>query len=138
MKLGNWNIPDVWAIAGLAGLTVILSCIFCLIRLRNRRLAAERGHALLREELRADLRGMREQQDACQAEVAQLGRNVALLESSGQEIGNLTRGFARPLRAQAIELLRSGMPAEKIAQKLGIAMREMRLIAQVSRTLLLE
>jgi hypothetical protein len=138
MTLWNWNVPDVWAIAGLAGLAVILGCVFCLILLRNRRLAAERSHEHLREELRAGLRGMREQHEAGLAEIAQLGRNVALLESSGQEIDNLTRGFARPLRAQAIELLRSGMPAEKIARKLGIARREMRLIAQVSRTLLLE
>jgi hypothetical protein len=136
----DWSILAASAIPGLvAGLLGILGCIVCLVLLRKRRLAAERSHGELRGELRGELQAsLSEQKSACLAAIEQVRRHVAFLESSAQDIDIVTGGLTRPLRAQAMELLRSGMPAEKISQKLGIARREMRLIAQVSRTLLLE
>jgi hypothetical protein len=123
---------DLGLIAGVLAIVACIGCIVCLVLLRKRRVAMESGHEALRCEFTAMVHTRKSE---CLEEVARVGREVALLESSGQEIAGLTCGFARPLRAQAMALLRSGTPPQKVAQELGIARREMRLIAQVSRIL---
>jgi hypothetical protein len=82
------------------------------------------------------LRKQREQHDECARQIAQLTRQVADLQLSHQNIEDVSKGgLPRSRRSQAMQLLRSGMPAESVASSLGIATREMHLIAEVSRML---
>lgn len=117
----------------IAGVFGILGGLICLLALRNHRVAVEKTQAELRLELQSMLR---EQQVACSGQIAQLGRNVAVLELSAQNIDEAAKGgLTRSVRSQAMQLLRSGMSPESAASTLGIGRREMRLIARVSRTL---
>lgn len=103
----------------------IVCALICLLALHRHRLAVARTHAALQSELRSMLR---EHQAVCSARIEQPGRT--------QEIGAIAKaGLTRSIRSQAIQLLRSGMPPERAASELGIARREMVLIARVVRTL---
>ncbi|HEX4278599.1 MAG TPA: hypothetical protein VHZ74_24755 [Bryobacteraceae bacterium] len=115
-----------------AGIGGIFGWIVCLVLLRRRRLAAEKSRAELRGELQEMLRA---QQAECSEQIAQIGRSVALLESSSQTIDASRAGFTRAVRAQAMQMLRSGMAPASISAALGIGKREIRLIAEVARTL---
>jgi hypothetical protein len=118
-----------------AGLLAIIGCAVCLVLLRMWRLTAQQNQAAMRAEFNEMIR---EQRTECLEEVARLGRQVALVESSAQDVDRLARGFTRPLRARALALLRSGTPPQTIVHELNIGRQEMRLIAHVSRILLPE
>lgn len=70
---------------------------------------------------------------ACLGQIGQVGRAVEFLELSGQSTEDaIGRAMNRSLRSQAMELLRSGMSSDTVASTLGVASREVRLIAGVS------
>jgi len=130
----DWSLLEApMAPALAAGLLALIGCGVCLALLRLWRLAADSNLAAMRMEFATLIEGQRAE---CREEMARVGRELSLLESSAQDIDRLSRGFSRPLRAQAIALLRSGMPPAQIVRELGIGRQEMRLIAHVSRTLL--
>ncbi len=118
------------AVSAIAAVTV-----FALLLRRGRIDAKEREEARRREmESLLDV-----QKTECSRHLEQLGRRLEFLESSAQSSGSIaTGGLTRSTRAQAMQMLRSGMSPENIATRLGIGRREMRLIAHVSRTLSLE
>jgi hypothetical protein len=69
-------------------------------------------------------------------QIARLSRRPGALELGGQDIGQPgTSGLTLSIRSQAMQLIQSGMSPETVAQALGIGKREIRLIANVSRTL---
>jgi hypothetical protein len=69
----------------------------------------------------------------CLQQISQVGRTVESLELSGQNTGDaISRVMNRSLRSQATHLLRSGMMPDTVASTLGVAKREVRLIAGVS------
>jgi hypothetical protein len=120
------NVLDPGLIAGLSGMVAATACF---VLLRASRVSAERQNG----EFTALLR---QHQADCSAKMDQLGRNLAVLESSGQMIEHLGRTeLTRSRRSQAMQLLRSGMSVDTAAAKLGIARREMRLIDTVSKIL---
>lgn len=121
------------ALPGLAaGVTAMTGCIVLFVLLQRRRLATEHT----RDSLRSEFHAMLQDHGAdCMEGLERVGRQIAIIESSAQNIERLTCGFSRPLRGQAIELMRSGIPPQKIAQELGIGRREVRLIAHVARVL---
>jgi hypothetical protein len=110
----------------MAGLLMALTCV--VLWRQQHRLAARS---------RQDFAAMLQQHQAeCVEKIGLLGRNVAALETSAQNIENLGQAaLTRSRRSQAIQLLRSGMSPETAASNLGIARREMRLIARVSSIL---
>ncbi len=117
---------DLGIIAGIAG---VLGSSFCLITLRNRGAAFERTHAELWAMLGAH-------KAECSERIEQLGQEVAVLELSAQNIDEAGKaGLTRSARSQAMQLLRRGMSTDDAASTLGIARREMQLIAKVSGTL---
>lgn len=96
---------------GLAtGVSGILAASICLLALRKHRLAAARDHA----DLRSMVRG---QEAEWSSRIEQLGHGMAALERRARSVG---------------------MPADGAAPTLGLGRREMRLIAEVSRTLALK
>jgi hypothetical protein len=85
------------------------------------------------------MRKQRAQHGECARQIAQLTRQVADLQLSHQNIEDVSKGgLPRSRCSQAMQLLRSGMPAESVASSLGMATREMRLIAEVARMLSLQ
>jgi|SRR5579863_2494545 len=94
----------------LTGVCGILIGLIGLLALRKHRIAAGRAHA--------ELRSMLREQEA---------------EWSGR-----MEQFERHTKDRALQLLQSGMSAESAASTLGIGRREMRLIAGVSRMLMLK
>jgi hypothetical protein len=120
---------DPGTVAGACG---ILAGSICLLALRRHRIIAEKTQSEFRSLLH-------EQKAECFQQIAQLDRNMAVLELSAQNIDDACNGgFTRALRSQAMQLLRSGMSPEIAASTLGIGRREMRLIARVSHTLSLK
>lgn len=120
------NLIDLGLIAGVTG---ILTAIACLVLWRKHHRSAVRRH----QELAALLE---QHQTECCGKFDLLGRNVAALESSAQNIERLGRGaLTQSRRSQAMQLLRSGISPETAASNLGIARREMQLIARVSSIL---
>jgi len=90
---------------------------------RHRNLALNENHAL-----RAEMHGL----------IAQLQENVSVLEKSAQQVAEAKGGLTRSMRAQAMQLLRSGMSPDSAAASLGIGRREVRLLSSVSHALLLK
>ncbi len=91
-----------------------------------------------REELQADLQSrLRQQREEFSEQVARIGRSVEVLELGAKSVEEAGRGLSRSRRSQAMQLLRSGMSPESAATSLGMARREMHLIAKVSRILTL-
>ncbi len=120
------------ALASVLASLAILSAVVCLRKLRNQALAAEQN----RSELLAMLHWQREESAQ---QVAQLNRGLDALEQSRRALDDACdRPLPRSRRTQAIQLLRSGMSTETVASSLGLATRETRLIARVSRLLTLE
>ena len=125
--------PDGGIIAGFVGLLVGIICLVALYRHRAR---LEKTHGELQ-------RMLLQHQAECSEQIARLGRNVTVLELSAQNVEENGRGLAhhgltRSIRSQAMQLLRSGQSPESAASALGVAKREMRLIARVSRLLSLQ
>lgn len=109
----------------------ILLAGICLFSLRRRRIADSRRHA--------ELLSMIEWQRAESAQqVAQLTRSVEILERTQRSVEEAAGGLTRSHRSQAMQLLRSGMSPETVASSVGLATREMRLMARVSRVLTLQ
>jgi len=109
----------------------ISGVIACLLMSRRQRLALEKKHS----ELLAMLRWQREESSQ---QIAQLTRDIEDLEQSRRNVEEAREGFPRSRRAQAIQLLRSGMSPESAATSLGLGTQETRLIAKVSRLLTLQ
>jgi hypothetical protein len=128
----------------IAGAVVISGSLFGLVGWRKYRVKAGGNHAWLLSELRAELQSQMQamllaHQVEYSEQIAQLGRNVAALEQSAQNVDEVrTGGLSRSARSQAMQLLRSGMSPESAASALRIGKREMRLIATVSSTLSLK
>jgi hypothetical protein len=75
-------------------------------------------------------------QAACVEQIGQIGRAVEFLELSGQNIDDgIGRALNRSLRSQAMHLLASGLSPDSVASTLGVAKREIGLIAGVSKIL---
>ena len=123
----------IWAslAMGLAGL------LCALIGLISLRVQSARWN---REQARIEADGQRAQTEASE----RLERIRASLEALDQKVADysmekaeeaLRKRLQHSTRSQAIQLLRSGISPETAASSLGIATREMRLIAKVSRIL---
>ncbi len=119
---------SLFGLSLIPGVFGILTGIVCLLRLRSYSLSGDRK----RDELVSMLRQHR---DECSEQFAQLGRSIGVMELSARSMEEAGRGLTRSRRSQALQLLRSGMSPESAASSLGIAKREMRLIARVSRIL---
>ena len=119
--------PDYGFIAGLAGFA---AAIISLLELRRYRQRAERAANLLRGEVER-------QQFACTEQFAALTQGFSALELNMQNTEEMLREgrLSRSTRAQALHLLRSGVAPDTAATTLGLAKREMRLLARVSRLL---
>lgn len=103
----------------------------CLLLVRRRRIASDKRHA--------ELLSMIEWQRAETAQqIAQLTRSVEILERTQRSAEEASGELTRSRRSQAMQLLRSGMSPETAASSVGLATREMRLMAKVSRILTLQ
>ena len=113
------------------GLTIGTVGLFalCLFTLWNR------GASLAR--MQSELRVAAERNQAALLDrIGQVGRAVEFLEASGGNTEEaIGRAMNRSLRSQAMGLLRSGLAADTVAATLGVARREVRLIAGISSVL---
>jgi hypothetical protein len=90
--------------------------------------------ARMQRELRTALE---RNQAACLDQIGQVSRAVEFLEVSGRNTEDaIGRALNRSLRSQVLHLLRSGMAADTVAATLGVAKREVRLIAGISSVLM--
>jgi hypothetical protein len=119
---------DPGLIAGVAGCSAAL---FSLLALRKYQLIAARESARLSDE-------SERRQDLCSGQIAGLRNDLVALELSLYNTEEILRDgrLNRSTRAQAMKLLRSGISPETAASTLGMATREMKLLATVSRLLL--
>jgi hypothetical protein len=123
MMIGSEIMPWAGALIGLA------AGVVCLLSMRRHKVQLEQTS----EELHILLR---QHQTEYLDEIGQVGRAVTFLEQSAQNTEEVIRGrLTTSLRSQAMQLLRAGTAAENAAVRLGIARRDMRLIARVSRIL---
>jgi hypothetical protein len=116
-------------IPGAVGAVGTITGVWGLRLLRGYRMrleqAQEEFHILLRQH-------RTEHQD----DMERMTRALEFLEQSGRNTEDALRGrLTHSLRAQAMQLLRSGMSAEKAASTMGMAKADLRLIAKVSRIL---
>jgi len=113
------------------GLTIGTVGLFalCLFTLWNR------GASLAR--MQSELRvAVERNQAALLDRIGQVGRAVEFQEASGGNTEEaIGRAMNRSLRSQAMGLLRSGLAADTVAATLGVAKREVRLIAGISSVL---
>ncbi|HZL57032.1 MAG TPA: hypothetical protein VFC21_08130 [Bryobacteraceae bacterium] len=74
----------------------------------------------------------------CAAQFEELRQSYRALEASLQSTKDVLRSgrLNRSSRSQALHLLRSGMSPQTAASALGVASREMQLLAKVSRLLI--
>jgi hypothetical protein len=119
--------PDYGFSAGLAGCA---AAIVSLLELRRYRQRAEHAATLLRGEVER-------QQNAFTEQFAALTQGFSALELNMQNTEEMLREgrLNRSTRAQALQLLRQGVAPDTAAATLGLAKREMRLLARVSRLL---
>jgi hypothetical protein len=119
--------PDPGLIAGVAA---CFAALFSLLALRRYHLIAAREAARLSDEF-----GRR--QAFCSEQIAGLRNDFAALELNMQNTDELLREgrLNRTSRAHAMQLLRSGISPDTAASTLGMARREMKLMATVSRLL---
>ena len=114
--------PEFLVWIGLAVCASIVAALYGRDRKRGAALAEmEKALLVSRAESAEGITALRREMDSV---------SKALREAEGR-----TSAAARPTRKQAIQLLRSGMPEEKAAAALGMALREVRLIGRVSRLL---
>ncbi len=118
---------DPGLIAGVAG---CFAALFSLLALRRYHSIAARESVRLSGELE------RRQAD-CMEQIGGLRNDLITLESSLQNTEEILRDgrLNRTTRAQAMKLLRSGISPDIAASTLGMAVREMKLMATVSRLL---
>jgi hypothetical protein len=118
---------DLGLIAGVAGCCIAL---FSLLELRKYRLMAAGESVRLGKE-------SEERQAVCSQEIRGLRSDFVTLELSLHNTDEILREgrLNRSTRAEAMRLLRSGITPETAASTLGLASREMRLMATVSRLL---
>jgi hypothetical protein len=113
---------DPGLIAGVLGLLIGLICLCAL----GKKSATFRR---TQQELETN-------QAACLEQIGQVSRTVEFLELSGRNTDDaIGRAMNRSLRSQAMHLLRTGLSPETVASTLGVAIREVRLIAGVSSIL---
>ena len=76
-------------------------------------------------------------QTSCAETLAGMERQLEMLEAGRQSADELLRDgrLSQSRRAQALQLMRSGIAPETAAVTLGMAVREVRLLAKVSRVL---
>ncbi len=103
----------------LTGVCGLLAGVICLLALRRHRIATAGAHA--------EVRSMVREQEA------EWSERMEQLEMRAQNTDDAAK-VTHSARAGALQLLRSGMSAESAVSTLGIGRREMRLIAEVSRT----
>jgi hypothetical protein len=116
-----------------AGSLGISSGLFCLLVLRKQRSASALAHAEMGSEIQSRLL---EQKADYSEQIARLSRELDALELGVQNTGQAGRSaLTLAIRSQAVQLIQSGMSPETVAQALGIGKREIRLMANVSRTL---
>lgn len=107
----------------------ILPALFCILALRKHQAVMRKQHAGLLSML-ACLREETEQR------IAELGHTVGDLDQCRLSMETACEvGFPPSRRTQAMQLLRSGVSPGTAAASLGIAAREMQLVAKVSRIL---
>jgi hypothetical protein len=111
------------------GAAATLIAILCLASLRQQRATARRQRAEV-------LSMINRQREETAQQISEVSRAVEALNESRQSIeAACGDGFPLSRRRDAIRLLRSGVSPETAASSLGIATREMLLIAKVSRIL---
>jgi hypothetical protein len=113
------------------GLTIGMAGLFalCLFAMWSRGASLARTQSELRAALERN-------QAACLDQIGRVSRAVEFLEASGRNTEDaIGRAMNRSLRSQAMQLLRSGMTPDTVAAALGVAKREVRLIAGVSSVL---
>jgi hypothetical protein len=118
---------DPGLIAGVAG---CCAAVFALRALRKYHLLAASGSTRMSNEL--------ERQQAFHSDqIGALRNHLVSLELSLQNTDEILRDgrLSRTTRAQAMKLLRSGISPEMTASTVGMATREMKLMATVSRLL---
>lgn len=124
------TMADPGLIAGVLG---IVAAAICLFSLRGHRMRMDLRIEQTREELHIMLR---QHQTEYEDGIGQVRHAVEFLEKSGQSTEDALRSrLTRSQRSQAMQLLRSGMSPESAAPAAGMAIRDMRLMAKVSRLL---
>jgi hypothetical protein len=124
-------IPDPLSIATiLTGVAGCLAAVFCLLALRKSR----SDFALEASRVRGECD---RSQVACLDQLAELKVEFATLELSMQNTEELLweGRLNRTSRAQAMQLMRTGVSPETAASTLRIAKREMNLLSKVLRSL---
>jgi hypothetical protein len=127
-------IPDPGLIAGVAG---CLAALFSLLAVRRCHLRASRDTGRLSLELERGQAFLAGQQALFSEELAGLRHALSTLELSMQNTDEILRDgrMNRTSRAQAMRLLRSGVSPDTAAATLGVARREIKLLATVSQLL---
>jgi hypothetical protein len=127
-------IPDPALIAGVAGCSAAL---FSLLAVRKYHLAASRDSSRMSEDFERRQTLVADRQELLSQEIAGLRSGISTLESSMQNTGELLRDgrMNGTSRAQAMRLLRSGVTPDTAAATLGVARREIKLLATVSQLL---
>jgi hypothetical protein len=133
-------IPEPGLIAGACGVLAASCCGLALRKHSLRALAAQAGLRSEVDALRSEVEAMLNARQAeSSVQIARLTESVTELESSARSVDVATKGgMTRSARSQAMQLLRSGMSPDNAASALGIGKREMHLLADVSRILLLK
>jgi hypothetical protein len=119
--------PDTASIAGVAGCLAALSAL----------LAARRYHLIATREAARLSNEFERRQALCSEQITGLRKDLSALELSLRNTDELLREgrLNRTSRAQAMRLLRSGVSPDTAAATLGLAKREIRLLATVSQLL---
>ncbi|MES1258901.1 MAG: hypothetical protein ABUS51_10740 [Acidobacteriota bacterium] len=105
-------------------------CIALWVMACGYRRHSEREFSRLRQIIDSD-------RTSCAEDFAGLSRRFEALERGRQSTDELLHGgrLSQSQRAQALQLLRTGVAPDTAAVTLGVATREMRLLAKVSRLL---
>jgi hypothetical protein len=76
-------------------------------------------------------------QESCTRAIGGLAAEFQLLATELQRDGDGLQGgqLSRTHRAQALQLLRAGIPPENAAETVGLPVREMRLLSKIARLL---
>jgi hypothetical protein len=127
-------IPDPGLIAGVAG---CLAALFSLLAVRRCHLRASRDSSRLSHEFESAQALLAGRQALFSEEIAELRHALSTLEIGMQNTDEILRDgrMNRTSRAQAMRLLRSGVSPDTAAATLGVARREIKLLATVSQLL---
>ncbi len=127
-------ISDPGLIAGVAG---CLAALFSLLAVRRCHLRASRDSSRLSHEFESAQALLAGRQTLFSEEIAGLRHALSTLEIGMQNTDEILRDgrMNRTSRAQAMRLLRSGVSPDTAAATLGVARREIKLLATVSQLL---